>query len=146
MWTCTRRWLLLAIAVVASTPFAAEAAEPLSLTAARTRVLIVRKGDPEVVNFGTLDNTADVDHFVVLLLGTGTAKLTVSDADATGDTISASGSLNTKFPATFDVSATSPDSIVQPLLVTTFGVLQFDVQYDAIVNVAPANYIYRLKF
>jgi hypothetical protein len=126
---------------------AASAAEPLvSIRALRTRVFVLRKGDPEVVQTGQLSDTVTRDRLIVLFLGTGAAKLTVADADQTGDTINLTGELLTVFPMVFDVSATSPDAIGQNLLVTRWGILLADVGYTSIVNSVPATYFFKLKF
>jgi hypothetical protein len=125
----------------------ASAAGPaLSIRALRTRIFILRPGDPEIVQTGQLSDTVSTDRLIVLFIGTGAAKLTVADADATGDTITASGELRTEFPTTFNVSATSPAQIEQNLLVTRFGLLITDIGYSSIVNSTPATYFYKLKF
>jgi hypothetical protein len=118
----------------------------LSIRALRTRIYVLRPGDPEIVQTGQLSDTVSADRLIVLFIGTGAAKLTVADADATGDTITASGALSTVFPATFNVSATSPAQIEQNLLVTGFGLLTTDIGYSNIVNGTPATYFYKLKF
>jgi hypothetical protein len=143
------RWLCagLLLAVCCSVPCTTvEAAEPAMLAAARTRILFVRKGDAEITNFGTLNDIVSTDRFIVVLIGTGVAKLTVADADAPGDTINATGSLQTVFPVTFNDSATSPAQILKNLPVTGFGILTVDVGFTNLVNPIPANYFYKLKF
>uniref|UniRef100_A0A7C2NZ43 Uncharacterized protein n=1 Tax=Schlesneria paludicola TaxID=360056 RepID=A0A7C2NZ43_9PLAN len=128
-------------------PETGSAKEPLiSLRTLRTRIYVLQPGDVEVVQTGQLSDTVARDRVIVLFLGTGIGKLTVADADATGDTITASGELRTRFPATFNVSATSPDQIEQSLLVTGFGLLTVDIGYSSIVNGIPATYYYKVKY
>jgi len=124
------------------------AAEPasVSIRALRTRIYVLRPGDPEIVQTGQKSDTISRDRLIVLFLGTGNAKLTVADSDALGDTVTASGTLNSELPITFNVSATSPNQIEQNLLVTRFGLLTADLGFSNIVNGLPANYFYRLKF
>lgn len=121
------------------------AAEPVSLTLGRTTFLYLRKGGTEAANFSTL-NLGASDKYVVLLAGTGQAKLTVSDADETGDTINVSGAIQSALSTTFNQSATSPDQVIQPVLVTGYGILTFDVKYTSLVNSSPTRYFYNLKF
>ncbi|HUQ70997.1 MAG TPA: hypothetical protein VM165_15830 [Planctomycetaceae bacterium] len=124
------------------------AAEPasLSIRALRTRIFVMRPGDPEIVQTGQFSDTVSRDRIIVLFIGTGNAKLTVADSDFPGDTVTASGELRTVFPTTFNVSATSPNQIVQNLQVTTFGLLTADLGFSNIVNGVPAGYFYKLKF
>jgi hypothetical protein len=128
------------------TESAAAAGPALSIRALRTRIYVLRPGDPEIVQTGQLSDTVASDRLIVLFIGTGAAKLTVADADFTGDTITASGELRTTFPTTFNVSATSPDQIEQDLLVTRLGLLTTDIRYSNIVNGVPATYFFKLKF
>lgn len=128
----------------ASTAFAADPA-PVD-PPARTRLFFVLKGSQEVVNFGTIRDPLAYDRFIVIVLGTGNFKVQVNDADVTGDAINVVGSLQSVFPSTFDVSATSPAAVNLALPVIGISVVRFDVCYDSIVNGTPANYVYRLKF
>lgn len=144
-----RLWI--AAALLAATGMCStnsQAAEPasLSIPPLRLKLFLVRPGDPEIVQTGQLSDTATVDRLIVLFLGTGAGKLTVVDADSTGDTIQLTGTLLTAFPATFDVTATSPNQIQQNLLVTWFGVMTADIKYANIVNTVPATYFFKLKF
>jgi hypothetical protein len=141
---CMVAILLGAVGLV--TDNASAAGPALSIRALRTRIYVLRPGDPEVVQTGQLSDTVSTDRLIVLFIGTGAAKLTVADADATGDTITASGELRTVFPTTFNVSATSPAQIEQNLLVTSFGLLMTDIRYSSLVNGTPATYFYKLKF
>ncbi|MBI1347555.1 hypothetical protein GC163_14845 [bacterium] len=126
-------------------PATTAAAEPVALSVGRTQFLFLRKGATEAANFRSL-NLGQIDHYVVLLVGTGQARLTVSDADETGDTIRVNGTIQTALTTTFDQTATSPDKVQQPVLITSLGVLMFDVQYTSISNTTPARYFYNLKF
>ncbi len=128
----------------ASKAFAADPA-PID-PPARTRLFFVLKGNPEIVNFGTISDPLAYDRFLVIVLGTGNFKLQVNDADVTGDAIRVIGSLAAVFPSTFDVPATSPAAVNLSLPVIGISLVRFDVCYDTIVNGTPANYVYRLKF
>lgn len=146
----SRRWaagvLLATVAAMISTG-SADAAEPaLTISPLRLRIFIVRRGIDEVANFGSLPDTTTTDRFIVIFFGTGTPRLTVTDADATGDTISIAGTLQTVFPTAFTASATSPDQIEQNLLVTGIGVAQFTVQYTALVNPSPGTYFFNIRY
>jgi|GEM_PF-2400874 len=121
------------------------AAEPPAFSIGRTTVLYLRKGSTEAANFRTL-NAGASDRFIVVLVGTGQARLTVGDADEAGDTVNVSGSIQSALTTTFDQSATSPDQISQPILVTGYGVLTFNVRYSSVVNPTPNRYFYNLKF
>ncbi|MDZ4687285.1 MAG: hypothetical protein SH850_19590 [Planctomycetaceae bacterium] len=118
----------------------------VSIRALRTRIFVMRPGDPEIVQTGQHSDTVSRDRIIVLFLGTGNAKLTVADSDFPGDTVTASGTLTSQFPMTFNVSATSPDQIEQNLQVTRFGFLTADLGFSNIVNGVPATYFYKLKF
>lgn len=141
-----RLGLLLAVVGSLFVPVDVQAAEPTALAAARTRFKVIRKGDVPFTNIGTLNDTVNGDQFIIILLGTGVAKLTVADADTPGDTIRATGNLQTVFPVTFDVAATSPAKVDQNLPTTGVGILIFNVKFDNIVNGVPANYLYTVKF
>lgn len=125
----------------------ATAAEPASLTirALRTRIYVMRPGDAEIVQTGSL-SLGESDRLIVLFLGTRVGKLTVTDADTVGDTIALNGELRTTFPSTFNETATSPDQIEQNLPVTVFGLMTADISYVNIVNGIPATYFFKLKF
>lgn len=126
-------------------PAALEAAEPAALSIGRTTFLFLRKGSTEAANFRTL-NTGATDQYIVLLAGTGQARLTVGDADETGDTVNVAGAIQSALTTSFTQSATSPDLVSQPILVTGYGVLTFNVRYSSVVNPTPNRYFYNLKF
>lgn len=116
------------------------------VASSRLRLAVLHKGDTEIVNFGSLEDLTDTDLLIVVLIGTGNATLTVTDADATGDTIQASGTLLSFFPINFSQSATSPASVEQPLLVQFLGLAIVNIQYTNIVNSVPASYFYSVEF
>uniref|UniRef100_A0A7C4LME5 Uncharacterized protein n=1 Tax=Schlesneria paludicola TaxID=360056 RepID=A0A7C4LME5_9PLAN len=120
----------------------AEAAGP----APRIRIIPVRKGAPEVVGNGYLTDPTATDQLIFILVGNGSAKLTLYDADAPGDTVAVDGAVIGTFSTTFSASATSPDQIVEILPITYFAVVLVDVRYTSIINPLPAQYIYKLKF
>lgn len=114
--------------------------------ASRTRFLILVRGQSEVANFGQLSSAGPTDRFIVLLIGSGVARMTVKDSGDAGDTIRVFGNLQTIFPVDIDESATSPDEVSVPLLVSLLGLLVVDVQYTAVVNPEPHDYLWRLRF
>jgi hypothetical protein len=125
---------------------ALEAAEPVAPSAARIRIFLVRKGSGEVVGNGYIADTTSTDQLIFILVGAGRATFTAFDGDAPGDTLTATGTWTSQQPITFNASATSPDQIVQSLLIPSFALLTVNVGYSSIVNGTPAQYIYKLQF
>jgi len=134
-----RRTFLIALATLASLGFARE-------SAAATKIFMVHKGSQELVAYGTISNPETTDRLIFILMGSGSVKLTVGDADATGDTVSVSGTMSSAQSSSFTATATSPNVVTQTLLTNNLGVLSIDVGFSQVVNGLPARYYYQLQF
>jgi hypothetical protein len=140
MWGCC----------LAMLPSLIMAAEPTtsattSFATGRTRLAVLRKGQ-ETAFTGRIPDIALTDRVIVLLIGSGTARLTVTDLGAPGDTVQVVGEVVSTTTSTFTEQAQSPAAIEKPLLISGYGLLFLTINYVDVSNSPPYDYAVTLRF